>query len=383
MSAISIARTYSKMTLKSLRLLSLASTGFVLAAITACGDDFSTPTPSDAAAEPSATVLAVAPSAPVPTATSAVSGEPTSTPSAFDGVETHPLTEIHGDLQGPFGPAGVPTTAPGVTFEYERKADSMPADGPRPYLKIDWNVPLPVASDDQKALIALLDRIPDTPENRRSLRLGDQALWRSLTGFNLPDADDPSDAFINAFMEAIAPERVSEGEQLATFPGQGPFLSGLTDYMTSVQTFDAMGFDQRNVDQTAVAGVPPNLTEVISGRYDRELALQLLSECDCPQPETASYGGYEYWIWGDGLQGDIMLRLAPPLFDHVGRGGYVLMTEDGLYRTLTNPLMEQLIDTLNGSVPSLSESTDHLFTIDVMAANNVTGISFHDGSFYD
>lgn len=361
--------------LKAPRVLFLVALTATLAAFAACGDDFGTPTPAGVGSEPTV------PSAATPTSPSA--NFPTSTASAFDGIETHPLTEIPDDLQGPFSPAGVPTTAPGMTFEYERRTDSMPVDGPRPYLGITWNVPLPVAEEDQKALIALLEQIPDTPENRMSLHLGGYELWRSLSGFDLPGPDDPADAFISEFLETLDPARMIAGEEFAPVPRLGPHLSGFGDYMLNVQTFDAIGFDQRNVDQSAVAGSPPDITEVIAGRYDRELALQLLAECDCPQPETASYGGYEYWAWGDDLRGDLSLRHAAPVFDQLGRGGYVLMTEDGLYRTLTVELMEQLIDTLNGSAPNLSASADHRFIADVMAANNVTGISFNDGSFYD
>jgi hypothetical protein len=53
-----------------------------------------------------------------------------------------------------------------------------------------------------------------------------------------------------------------------------------------------------------------------------------------------------------------------------------------LYRTLTVPLMEQLIDTLNGIMPSLAESADSVFVMDVMGANNANRIRVHSGAFF-
>lgn len=317
-------------------------------------------------------------SSPTPVATRL----PATTVSPSNDIDTHPLTPVFPQI--PFRPEMVPTAAPGVEFQFERRTDSFPADGPRPFVEINWNVPLPLAREDQRTLQDLLAQIPDTPENRSELRLGDHAVWRSQVGFEVPSYEDGKEAFIEKYLDAI-PYYTSSGEvdPDVPWPGQGPYLSGFTDYMTSLQTFDPLGFDQRNVDQTVIAApFGSDFTDIIVGRYDPALAQRLLAECDCPQPDAmTAYGGYEYWSWGDG-SGNLRRWFDPPLLDQFGRGGHVLMTESGLYRTVTVPLMEQLIDTLNGKVPSLAQSADFVFIMDVMGANIANGIRVESGASF-
>ena len=358
----------------------IALAAVLVMAVVACGSD-------DGAAQPgsSGNPIAIPPGPPTPTSTA--SGIPvpgaTSTASPFDGVETHPLTRVPSGI--PSRPGMQPTSTPGASPELEPRTDSFPVEGGRPFVEIGWNVPISVASEDQRALIELLARIPDTPENRRQLQLGDHALWRSQIGFELQTFDDGAEAFNDEFLRTLTyTVRAGAAGPDVPSPGSGPYLSGFTDYMSELKTFETMGFDQRNVDQTAIAAPDgPGFTEIIAGRYDPALAKRLLAECDCPQPDAVtSYGGYEFWSWGDGPRGDLMRRNGPPVFDHVGRGGHVLMTEDGLYRTLTVPLMERLIDTLNGSAPSLAESAAHRFMMDVMGANSANGITVSGGDSF-
>ena len=58
------------------------------------------------------------------------------------------------------------------------------------------------------------------------------------------------------------------------------------------------------------------------------------------------------------------------------------MTKNGLYRTVTVPLMELLIDTLNGTKPSLAQSADSVFIMDVMGANNANGIRVQNSEWF-
>lgn len=304
---------------------------------------------------------------------------PVSTESSFDGVETHPLAPVFPQI--PFRPEMVPTAAPGVEFQFEPRTDSFPADGPRPFVEINWNVPIPVAEEGQRALIELLSRIPDTPESRHELILSDRELWRSLTGFDLPSYEDGKDAYMEAFLTAYGTLNHDGSDPLFYGPGEGPYLFNFLESAQRLNTFDNLGFDHRNVDQTAIAAFNGrDFIEITVGRFDPGLAKRLLAECDCPQPvAVTTYRGLEYWTWTDGPVQDFNRRSSPPVFDRFGRGGHLLITEYGLFRTLHVPLMEQLIDTLTGVNQGLAASNSYVFMADVMGPAGATGIRVQGG----
>lgn len=306
-------------------------------------------------------------------------GSPTASP--FDDVETHPLTMILPEI--PFRVGMEPTVAvPAREFQFEGRTDSFPVGGGRPLVEIKWNAPLPVASAEQQSLANLLSRIPDTPENRQGqLHLSNLALWRRLLDLEVPSYEDGKGAYLDRLRVAIESRSSAAPSPWNHGPGEVPSYFELNDHSEQLNTFDNLGFDRRNVDQTAMNLRGSESEEVIQGRFDLGLAKMLLAECDCPQPDAiVSYGGYEYWSW-DERPGD-QRYYSPPVFDSNGRGGHLLITEFGLFRAFSVLRMEQLIDTLAGVHPALAASDDYAFMADVMSANDANGVQVHTGDLF-
>lgn len=332
-----------------------------------------------------------------------VGGEPTTTPDASrlesptpttvapptttdpEVAKVYSLNRLDGKL--PARPDVQATAAKGIEFEFERKADSFPADGPRPFLEIGWNAPIPAANRDQQALIELLARIPDTPQYREHLELSDLALFLKLAGAERVSFEDGPEAYMESLetvfheLRAKLRENSPDPSLQLPAPGQAPYLSGAIEYLDRSTVFESLGIDGRNTDQTAIAGGRGREgTDFVVGRYSPELSRRLLAECDCEQPAAITeYGGFEYWTWTDGQVGNLQRRFDAPIFDHLGRGGHLLMTDTGLFRTHDVSQMEQLIDTLNGEAPSLADSPNHIFIANVMAANRANDIVFRSG----
>ena len=249
----------------------------------------------------------------------------------------------------------------------------------RPDVEVNRDFEIPSATADQKALLELLALIPDTPDNRVSLMLRDVELWHSIIGWERLTYEDGADAWLERLMSED-----NAAQHLPRVAADGPFLSGFHRYTSQMKTYGSLGFDQRNVDQTVLVGGLPETTGIVAGRYDPEFSAQLLAECGCPQPRVTEYGGYEYGSWDEeDYRGELTNRLAAPAFDNVGRGGHVLITEVGLYRTLGEPLMRQLIDTLNGEMPSLADNDELRFVLDVMGAHQAYGVIISDMEFQD
>lgn len=206
----------------------------------------------------------------------------------------------------------------------------------------------------------LLSRIPSTAENRRSLWINDfiplwQA-WQAL-GATRPVHED-GDGAIDSFFNALAVNRT--GNSLFARPRMpAPRISGFDTIGGIVNTFEFVGFDQRHVDGSAIAGPSGNPVEIVVGEYLPERTAKALAECGVCRPhELVEYNGRQYYSWGEDFIGDLADRFAPPLFDHAGRGGRIALADGAAMRTLTTEKMQSLLDAAAKTVPVVSEDPD-------------------------
>ena len=198
----------------------------------------------------------------------------------------------------------------------------------------------------------LLALIPDTPETRSYLVINDYALLRKSLNVPLPGPDANQEALVNYLFslgDAIFQESAPRW-------AEAPFISGYGDITNNPNfTPKYLAFDQRHVDQSAVAGRPPGKLDVMLGRFDPEASDKALEACsECRPPQRVQHQGISFYSWG-GETPRLKEVFALPFFDRLGTGGRITVQDSHVFYTVETSRMEALIETSLGLRPSLLE----------------------------
>lgn len=206
----------------------------------------------------------------------------------------------------------------------------------------------------------LLSQIPSTVDNRRQVWVNDFLpiwdAWESL-GASRPTSDSGIGA-MEQFYADLGTTR--SGTNLFSRPRMpSPRISGFDIAGALTNSYAALGFDQRNIDGSAMAGPTVQPLEVVVGDLDSSAIIATLGECaTCRDHVVVEYDGTTFYSWGLELIGDLNDRFAPPMYDHAGRGGRLLFRDGIAMRTLTDDRMKSFIDVSNGTIPSLLDEPD-------------------------
>jgi hypothetical protein len=185
-------------------------------------------------------------------------------------------------------------------------------------------------------------------------------IWElyEVRGFNRPTQSSGESAYLDFRLEvhrANSDISMLLRRPLATMP----WIPGFHEYAGEVNTFSTMGFDQRNVDHSIVAGQGQFSLEVVVGSFDPEATEETLLACgECVQHSTIDHEGRYFCSWGDDFKGGLALRLAPPAFDAVGRGGRIAVYPDYVLRSVYTDGIVSQIEVSVGDIPSLWDSQD-------------------------
>ena len=113
------------------------------------------------------------------------------------------------------------------------------------------------------------------------------------------------------------------------------------------------------------------------GAYDPEITRDRLAECaDCLPHEENRHRGYAYYSWGEDFKGDLFMRLAPPAYDYVGRGGRISVQQGRVLRALSTDGIHSLIDAAAGAADSLWDSEDMRQVAQAMADLGAYAVSY-------
>lgn len=199
----------------------------------------------------------------------------------------------------------------------------------------------------------LLRLVPDTASARALVLINDYAMVRDFFRIPLPGPDAGVED-LDRYLEALIG---LPGEVDVPNLPHGPFISGHNVYGRTVwQNRRVLGFDVRNVHQSVEAGVPPQVLEIVRGRFDPEASARALISCSgCPTPDLERHLGVVYYGWGDDFELDLGMRLAAPAFDALGRGGRLAVQDRVVYRTMETAGMRALIEAGLGERPSLAD----------------------------
>ena len=113
------------------------------------------------------------------------------------------------------------------------------------------------------------------------------------------------------------------------------------------------------------------------GAYDPEITRDRLAECaDCLPHEENHHRGYAYYSWGEDFKGDLFIRLAPPAYDYVGRGGRISVQQGRVLRAFSTDGIHSLIDAAAGAADSLWDSEDMRLVAQAMADLGAYAVSY-------
>ena len=230
-------------------------------------------------------------------------------------------------------------------------ACSQPEGNPTPDLSATSTLTPLVSSSSFEEVLRL---IPDTPRARSSVYINDYAKVRELLDIQLPVPNADDDEIMEYFMRLRgAPSGDSCGIQ------EAPWINGMSlqDPPQFLANRQYLGFDLRNVDQSALVGFgPPRQVEVLVGRFDPEATEQALNACpECPPPLYQDYQGVPFYSWGEDMEMNPQMRLSPPAFDTFGRGGRIAVQDEHVFRAIWTEGIEELIDASLGHRASLAD----------------------------
>lgn len=273
-------------------------------------------------------------------------------------------------------PTAVPAVFPAPTSP--TPAATKPPE-PTDELEVNFLDAALMAPSTPSVFEELLARIPDTELTRKDIMLSDIAAMRDVAGMAQPAPGVGTDA-LDSYFDEIA-DAYDEGLPIA-FP---IWPAGLRDYVRSFDTLPYLGFGLGGINQTASAGVPPDMFDVALGRYDPEVTADALAICDCDQPEIREHNGVSYYAWGEGLRGDLNDRLKPPFYDHIGRGPRLLIEDGVASYSIRDGNIPALIDASLGVIPSLADNEDYTLAIRWLAflGTNVDALIKNSGFSVD
>ncbi len=239
--------------------------------------------------------------------------------------------------------------------------------------------------------VELLSVIPDNENARRSVRLGDYERYRMLIAARATPPATPGEAtaFLSgwSFDGTKARRRDIGAAAISTPLFSGPDSQYAQSY---AQQWESLGFGIERIDASAAAGLRstigrdgwwlgvPAQYQAVRGKFDAVAVSEQLAHCSkypvsgfgrdqkCPEePSQRAASGVRYFSWGDDQQTSGTKRLKPPLFDPVGRGGQVAVTDTWLMRTLQSQQIEQMLQAMRGG-SSLADNRDFRETARVL-----------------
>lgn len=216
-----------------------------------------------------------------------------------------------------------------------------------------------------RSLESILALVPDTEMSRQHVLIDDLAVRRQLLGIPLPDTG-PSEDGLDEY-----PQSMARFETTPITRDYGQLITGFPENGASYRQAKEIGFDLRNADQSIhIRGDRFRRMELVIGRYNPGLTDELIATCDnCVPVNQLSHEGTDYYSWTVGRQyGDF--RLAPPITDHSGEGGFFWFTDSMSARSLHQVDMEQVIEHATSGTPSLLDDADYALAAASLGAVN-------------
>ncbi|HEX9995326.1 MAG TPA: hypothetical protein VGB14_20560 [Acidimicrobiales bacterium] len=186
--------------------------------------------------------------------------------------------------------------------------------------------------------VALLERVPDTPNTRSGhISVTDPERGRLLAG-RPPTGPDASDREVMADFEAATGSSTGFGDLLGHPPSE---------------VRAEIGLDLREVDQGVVAGTPPHRFTVLRGRFD-PAAVRTAVQTDpywSSMVQAREHEGVPFWSWGEDY--DLNAIFSP--IRGPGNSARLALVDDLAVWTAGDPELVATLDAVAGRGPSLAD----------------------------
>ncbi len=184
-----------------------------------------------------------------------------------------------------------------------------------------------------------LSWIPSNRDNANQVLLLNLATLRRSAGVELP-ADRTDVDQINAYQAALTDASRLDDLTLLVLNQDVSREATQSNYL------DYLHLSLSDVDLIAEAGIPPDRFFLAGGRFDAGAAADTLRVCSGCFQTTDNYEhkGVNYFGWGIELRQHLRERLSPPMYDNLGRGGRLFLTDRIAIRTPTDALMRATLD---------------------------------------
>jgi hypothetical protein len=209
----------------------------------------------------------------------------------------------------------------------------------------------------------LLARMPDNEITRELTQLFDVAGPNARFGLEMPPPGSGEGAFIDYVQQVSA---LNQQGLPTVFPS---WPAGMNEYATNVLSWHTyVAFDFLSVSQHASASRQPVGYDIAFGQFDPKQTADALAVCECEQPDIRVHNGTAFYSWGPDGAPDLRQRLAPPMYDNLGRGPRLLVQDGEAYYTVADAAIQQIIDASNGDIPSLADDAGYIGAVRWMAA---------------
>jgi hypothetical protein len=194
----------------------------------------------------------------------------------------------------------------------------------------------------------LLQFVPDTPETRGLVVMGDVAGAAEARDVEMPTEDEAAWPVAGYYSELSG---MSSDDQ-AMLPS--------TEWMTELQEDEAirdeLGYSYGQVHAYAATGEPPDTLDVLLGGFDAEAIDETLATVPfwSDEQEEVGHGGETYYRWLGDLEMDVTHNSpARPL----GHGGRMWVSDDAIVRTRSDAMTEAAIDAAGGEGSLVDNTT--------------------------
>jgi hypothetical protein len=215
--------------------------------------------------------------------------------------------------------------------------------------------------------VELLRLMPDRPEVRAHIEMGDVERAREALGVDVPpeavDGKFNVDGFADYVLALVPPVNQSSapsnrGRSAPVAPNF--FVARPYTLPFAEVTYASMGISPFDVDQWVMGGDPgPRELHAIRGCFDPGEVRSRLNDCaGCAAATTEDFRGWRVYGWGaDYETPNPARRLQPPMFDHLGRGSRLAVSESVLMRAFSTDDIHAMVDAASG-VGSLADNWD-------------------------
>jgi hypothetical protein len=217
--------------------------------------------------------------------------------------------------------------------------------------------------------VGLLQLLPDRPEVRANVEMGDVQRAREALGVTVPppevDGRFNEQGFIE-YVQALTPLGNPRNSLAVDLRFLGGNASSRYLFVMAQTTYQSMGITPFDVDQWVTGGTLGSSTpgevsgefHAVRGDFNTGAIESRLKECTaCPAANVDDRRGWRIHGWVADFEANESLRLKPPMFDQFGRGGRLAVSDGVLLRALSTPDIHAMVDAAEGT-GSLADNDD-------------------------